>query len=223
MAKLGLPRHLFTTTILLGGPGRTIQVLLQLIDALVPSTTVDKGNFSITGIIQDSATALNLLHRAWNCASSWLRQYETNRKQEVADLIAQILQLSQKLTKRLLKIPNIGGLDAQASKMLNESLVTVMSSQIIHQGPKIEQVLYNCLDNVKDLESVSTIIRTDVEDILIPKLADLRADNESFSKTAVSIQVKPSQYLTKSCPFLIEYGTECGQGNTQCPWARRGN
>lgn len=224
MAKLGLPRHLFTTTILLGGPDRATQVLLQLIDALVPSTAVDQGNFSIAGIIQDSATALNLFRRAWNCASSWLRQYETNRKQGVAGLIARFLQFSQTLTKRLLTIPSIGCLDAQASKMFNESLATVISSQIIHQGSKIEQVLSNCLENVKELESVSTTIRMDVEDILIPKLADFRADNESFPKTSLSIQVNfLSLYLTKSCLFLIEYGKECSQSNPQRPWARRRN
>jgi hypothetical protein len=190
MSKLGLPRHLFTTTILLGDPGRATQILLQLIDALIPSTAVDQGNFSIAGIIQDSATALNLFRRAWNCASCWLRQYETNRKQGVAaDLIAQFLQFSQKLIKRLLTIPSIGCLDAQASKMFNESLAAVISSQIIHQGARIEQVLSNCLDNVKELETVSTTIRMDVEDILVPKLADFRTDSESFSKTSVSIQV----------------------------------
>jgi hypothetical protein len=189
MAKLSLSRHLFTTTILLGSPGRATQVLLQLIDSLIPSTAVDQGSFSIAGIIQDSATALNLFHRVWNRASSWLRQYETNRKQEIADLIAQFLQFSQKLTKRLLTIPSIGSLDAQASKMFIESLAMVISSQTIHQGPKIEQVLSNCLNNVKELERVSSIIRMDVEDILVPKLADFRADNETFSKTSMSIQV----------------------------------
>jgi serine/threonine-protein kinase ATR len=190
MAKLSLSRRPFQSTIHLGDLSHAMHMLFQILETLLPLEEEKLDHFSAAGITQDFTAVLKLTARAWKCLSSVIKRYGAVSRRNIVDPVVRYLYFNQLLVQRSLKADSIECLDAQASKIFNESLAVILSDPTLSHDPKIEQVLQYCLESLREFQDVSPAIRVNVQGIFIPRAFDLHIRNSSHLQVSHLISSK---------------------------------
>lgn len=199
MIKLNLTARPFPTSLRLGDISRAMHLLSQILEALLPLAEVNLDGFSAAGIVQDFTAALKLAGRILKHLLSLTRRSEMTTRRNIIDSVVRYIHFANILMRRSLKCKNMGYLDAQASRLLSETLAMIISNTGLTNDTEVEQALQLSLECLKHCQVVSPATKINIQSVLIPRLVDFLTRNDSLS---VSLQVSCSLCMKQTSSYL---------------------